>query len=173
MPYYLKYAPLLLLGAIALILVDYVQLIIPELYRMLINGLNEGEVLYQGVMTPFDTSFLLDRICLPIVYVIAVMVVGRFLWRVCFFGSAIRVETDIRIKMFDHCKDLSREYYQVNKVGNLMSLFTNDLDTIQECFGDGLLMFFDALFLGILAFVKMWRMDIVSFFGIALSEHLY
>lgn len=158
--YYLKYAPLLLLGAIALILVDYVQLIIPELYRMLINGLNEGEVLYQGVMTPFDTSFLLDRICLPIVYVIAVMVVGRFLWRVCFFGSAIRVETDIRIKMFDHCKDLSREYYQVNKVGNLMSLFTNDLDTIQECFGDGLLMLFDALFLGALAFVKMWRMDV-------------
>ena len=158
--YYLKYAPQLLLGAVALILVDYVQLIIPELYRMLINGLNEGQVLYKGSMTPFDTAFLLDRICLPIIYVVVVMVIGRFLWRVCFFGSAIRVETDIRIKMFDHCKDLPREYYQVNKVGNLMSLFTNDLDTIQECFGDGLLMFFDALFLGILAFVKMWRMDI-------------
>ena len=153
--YYLKYAPQLLLGAVALILVDYVQLIIPELYRMLINGLNEGQV--DGV--PFNTAFLLDRICLPIVFVILVMVVGRFLWRVCFFGSAIRVETDLRIKMFDHCKDLSREYYQVNKVGNLMSLFTNDLDTIQECFGDGLLMLFDALFLGALAFIKMWRMD--------------
>ena len=158
--YYLKYAPQLLLGAIALILVDYVQLIIPELYRMLINGLNEGHVLYRGADVPFNTAFLLDRICLPIVIVVCVMVVGRFLWRVCFFGSAIRVETDLRIKMFDHCKDLSREYYQLNKVGNLMSLFTNDLDTIQECFGDGLLMFFDALFLGILAFVKMWRMDV-------------
>ena len=158
--YYLKYAPQLILGAIALILVDYVQLIIPELYRMLINGLNEGQVLFRDVMTPFNTSFLLDHICLPIVFVVIVMVIGRFLWRVCFFGSAIRVETDIRIKMFDHCKDLSREYYQVNKVGNLMSLFTNDLDTIQECFGDGLLMFFDAAFLGVLAFIKMWRMDI-------------
>ena len=158
--YYLKYAPQLILGAIALILVDYVQLIIPELYRMLINGLNEGQVLFRDVMTPFDTSFLLDHICLPIVFVVIVMVIGRFLWRVCFFGSAIRVETDIRIKMFDHCKDLSREYYQVNKIGNLMSLFTNDLDTIQECFGDGLLMFFDAAFLGVLAFIKMWRMDI-------------
>ena len=154
--YYLKYAPQLLLGAIALILVDYVQLIIPELYRMLINGLNDGQV--DGAV--FDTAFLLDKICLPIVFVILVMVVGRFLWRVCFFGSAIRVETDIRNKMFDHCKDLSREYYQVNKVGNLMSLFTNDLDTIQECFGDGMLMLFDALFLGVLAFIKMWRMDI-------------
>ena len=158
--YYLKFAPQLLLGTIALILVDYVQLIIPELYRMLINGLNQGHVLYRGSDVPFNTAFLLDRICLPIVFVIVVMVIGRFLWRVCFFGSAIRVETDLRIKMFDHCKDLSREYYQLNKVGNLMSLFTNDLDTIQECFGDGLLMFFDALFLGALAFIKMWRMDI-------------
>ena len=150
--YYLKYAPRLLLGAVALILVDYVQLILPELYRMLVNGLNTGQVLYDGTMVPFTMDFLLDRLCLPIVYIIVVLVIGRFLWRVCFFGSAIRVETDIRIRMFDHCKDLSREYYQVNKVGNLMSLFTNDLDTIQECFGDGLLMFFDALFLGSLAF---------------------
>ena len=155
--YYLKCAPQLLLGVVALILVDYVQLIIPELYRMLINGLNEGQV----DNVPFNLTFLLDKICFPIIFVILVMVVGRFLWRVCFFGSAIRVETDLRIKMFDHCKDLSREYYQVNKVGNLMSLFTNDLDTIQECFGDGMLMLFDALFLGTLAFIKMWRMDIV------------
>ena len=158
--YYLKYAPQLLLGAAALILVDYVQLILPELYRMLVNGLNTGEVLFRGAATPFTMDFLLDHLCLPIVYIIVAMVIGRFLWRVCFFGAAIRVETDIRIRMFDHCKDLSREYYQVNKVGNLMSLFTNDLDTIQECFGDGLLMFFDALFLGVLAFSKMWRMDI-------------
>ena len=158
--YYLKYAPQLLLGAAALILVDYVQLILPELYRMLVNGLNTGEVLFRGARVAFTMDFLLDHLCLPIVYIIVVLVIGRFLWRICFFGSAIKVETDIRIRMFDHCKDLSREYYQVNKVGNLMSLFTNDLDTIQECFGDGLLMFFDALFLGVLAFSKMWRMDI-------------
>ena len=158
--YYLRYAPLLILGAIALVLVDYFQLLIPNLYGMLIDGVNHGEVLYNGVMVPFDLDFLLDKICLPIVGIVAVMVVGRFLWRVCFFGSAIRVETNIRIEMFDHCKDLSRDYYQVNKVGNLMSLFTNDLDTIQECFGDGMLMFFDALFLGALGFYNMWKMDV-------------
>ena len=45
------------------------------------------------------------------------------------------------------------------KVIGEKSKITNDLETIQECFGDGLLMFFDALFLGTLAFVKMWRMD--------------
>ena len=159
--YYLKYAPLLILGAAALILVDFFQLLIPNLYGMLIDGVSYGEVTYKGELIPFTVDFLLDKICLPIIGIVAVMVVGRFLWRVCFFGAAIRVETDVRIRMFDHCKDLSRDYYQVNKVGNLMSLFTNDLDTIQECFGDGMLMFFDALFLGALGFYNMWRMDIV------------
>lgn len=157
--YYLKYGVWLLLGLIALVVVDWFQLIIPNLYRMLINGINEGVVDVDGVSMVFDFTFLLDYICMPMVGIILLMVFGRFLWRVALFGAAIRVETDIRNNMFDHAKDLSREYYQVNKVGNLMSLFTNDLDTIQECFGWGFLMFFDALFLGILAVIKMWNMD--------------
>ena len=157
--YYLKYSGMLIAGVIALVLVDYFQLLIPEFYRMVINGMNTGFVETGGVRYAFDMDFLLDKICLPLILTILVMVVGRFFWRVCFFGSAIKVETDLRSRMFDHCKDLSQQYYQVNKVGNLMSLFTNDLDTIQECFGDGALMFCDAVLLGCLAMVKMWRMD--------------
>ena len=157
--YYAKYALMLLFGMAALLLVDYLQLVTPNLYQMTINGVNQGYVVLDGVQVPFDMDFLLDRICMPLVGVIVAMVCGRFLWRICIFGAAIRVETDIRNAMFDHAKDLSRQYYQVNKVGNLMSLFTNDLDTVQECFGGGFLMTFDALFLGVMAFVKMWNMD--------------
>ncbi len=158
--YYLKYAPQLLLGLVALILIDYFQLLVPNLYQMVINGVNDGVVEINGQVLPFDMNFLLDRICMPLVGIILAMVVGRFLWRVCLFGAAIKVETDLRNKMFDHCKDLSRQYYQVNKVGNMMSLFTNDLETVQDCYGSGFLMFFDALFLGALAIIKMWKMDI-------------
>ncbi len=153
--YYLRYSPLLLLGVAALFLVDYMQLIIPELYRMVINGIDYGSV--DGV--PFDMNFLLDRICLPMIFVIVAMVIGRFLWRICFFGSGVKVETAIRGKMFDRCKDLSQQYYQVNKVGNMMSFFTNDLDTVQECFGWGIMMFFDAVVLGALAMIKMAKMN--------------
>ncbi len=157
--YYLKYAPLLLLGLIALIVVDYMQLVIPSLYQMVVNGINDGQVLVDGEMLPFDMDFLLDRICMPMVGVILSMVAGRFLWRVCFFGSAVGVEADLRNRMFDHAKDLSREYYQVNKVGNLMSLFTNDLDTVQDCFGNGFMMMADALLLGVMAVTRMWGMN--------------
>ena len=157
--YYLKYAPLLLLGLLALALVDFLQLEIPELYQMVINGMNQGYVMADGVQHAFDMAFLLDKICMPMVVVVVSIVFGRFLWRVCIFGAAIRVETNLRDKMFDHAKLLSREYYQQNKVGNLMSLFTNDLDTVQECYGWGFMQFFDALILGTLSIVKMWQMD--------------
>ena len=157
--YYRKYAGWLIAGLAALILVDYFQLAVPRLYRMVINGMNSGLVMVDGVQTAFDMDFLLDKICMPLVGIILGMVVGRFLWRVCIFGAAIKVETDLRNEMFNHAKDLSREYYQVNKVGNLMSLFTNDLDTVQDCYGSGFLMFFDAVILGTLAIRNMWLMD--------------
>lgn len=157
--YYFKYAAWLVLGLISLVTVDYMQLEIPKLYRMVINGMNSGSVAVDGVRLAFDMDFLLDRICMPMVGIILAIVFGRFLWRVCFFGAAVRLETDLRDRMFGHIKELSQEYYQVNKVGNLMSLFTNDLDTVQECFGWGVMMFFDTLLMGTLAVGNMWRMD--------------
>lgn len=159
--YYRKHALMLLVGVAALVFVDYFQLILPELYRIVVNGMNGRLVEIDGTLVPFTMEVLLQEVCFQLIVIILVLVTGRFLWRVCIYGAAIRVETDLRNKMFDHCKNLSREYFQVNKVGNLMSLFTNDLDTIQECFGDGVLMFCDALCLGLMAFYKMWRMDVV------------
>ncbi len=159
--YYLKFAPRLLLGLATLIVIDYLQLVIPGLYQMVVNGMNTGFVTVDGIQLAFDMDFLIDRICMPLVGVILGMVFGRFLWRICFFSAGIGVETDLRNRMFSHCKDLSREYYQVNKVGNLMSLFTNDLDTIQESFSWGMLMMCDAVFLGILAIIKMARMNLL------------
>ena len=157
--YYFKYAFWLIFGLAALIAVDYAQLLVPALYRLVVNGMKTGLAEIDGVQYTFDMDFLLDKICLPLIGIIVLMVFGRFLWRICLFGAGIKVETDIRNSMFDHAKDLSRQYYQVHKVGDMMSLFTNDLDTIQECFGMGFLMFFDALFLGVLSVIKMWRMN--------------
>ncbi len=158
--YYQKHLPALLLGVLSLVMIDFLQLEIPKLYRLIINGIKDGAVEVEpGVVAVFDMDFLLDRICLPMIVIILCMAFGRFLWRICFFGSGIKVETDLRGRMFDRCKDLSREYYQVNKVGTLMSYFTNDLETVQDCFGSGILMLADALFLGVMALWKMFRMN--------------
>ena len=160
--YYLQYSYLLVGGILALLLVDFMQLEIPELYRMVLEGMQYGVVqVSPGEVLPFDMEFLLSHICRPLLFIILSLVFGRFLWRVCLFGAGIQVEHDLRSEMFSKAKNLSQQYYQKNKVGNMMSLFTNDLETVQECFGDGVLMFADALLLGVLAVYKMARMNLV------------
>ena len=121
--YYLKYLGWLIFGLASLIMVDYLQLEIPKLYSAVIDGMNYGYVMEGDVKVTFDMTYVLDSICMPMVKIILAMIFGRFLWRICFFGSAVKLEADLRNRMFHHAKDLSREYYQVNKVGSLMSLF--------------------------------------------------
>lgn len=82
--YYVRYGGILLLGVLALLVVDYMQLEIPKMYRMVVNGLNEGFVVVDGVTRTFDMDFLLDEICKPMLIVIVSLVLGRFLWRICF-----------------------------------------------------------------------------------------
>ena len=96
--YYLWFAHLILLGLASLVVVDYLQLEIPNLYQMVINGINTGFV--DGV--PFDVAFLVDKICMPMVGIILLIVLGRFMWRVCFFSAGIQAEADLRNQMFDH-----------------------------------------------------------------------
>ena len=157
--YYFKYAHMLLLGVLALFGVDFLQLKIPEFYGMVVDGLKNGVATVDGVTYTFDMTFFVDNICGPMLYIVLAMVFCRFLWRICFFGSGIKVETDIRSRMFNHSKHLSQQFYHKNKVGNMMSYYTNDLETVQECFGDGSLMFFDALLLGGIALIKMFIME--------------
>lgn len=158
--YYRRYGISLLIGLAALAAVDYLQLLIPEIYQMVINGLNQGFIIADGQQLALTMDVVVDKFCMPMVKIALAIIFGRFAWRVAIFGSAIRVETDLRNRMFDHARELSREYYQINKVGNLMSLFTNDLDTVQECFGWGFMQFFDASILGVLAVYKMLRMNV-------------
>ena len=150
--YYLKYALLIIVGLAALIAVDYAQLMIPEMYRIVIDGVS-------GKIAGFDLDMLWKDVCVPMFFIIVALVIGRFLWRICLFGSGIRLERDLRRRMFAHCEELSCEFYSREKIGNLMSLFTNDLETVQDCFGSGIMMTFDALFLGGMALYKMFVMD--------------
>ncbi len=162
--YYLRYSWLLILGIAALVAVDYFQLRIPEIYGAIIDGLDPTTT------TTITTDMLLNLLY-EAFWIVAVLAVGRFLWRIAFFCSANNTETRFRAEMFDHAKDLSQQYYKQNKVGNIMSLFTNDLETINECFGDGTLMLFDALLLGIMAIYKMallnWKLTLFALIPMA------
>ena len=79
--YYLKYSPVLVLGILALVLVDVLQLEVPRLYKMVINGINEGFVEVNGILHEFNIEFLLDKICLPLIFIIILTHISKIFLR--------------------------------------------------------------------------------------------
>lgn len=148
--YYFKYGIYFILGIVALILVDWYQLKIPEIFGEIIDGLKEG-TLTRGNLSSFMREMFIITV---------IMFTGRFFWRICLLGNGAKIESDLRAKMFAHAEKLSQTYFQENKTGAQMALYTNDLQTIRMVFGQGILMIVDAIFLGVLAIVKMWKMSI-------------
>ena len=148
--YYLKYAPLFIIGILALLAVDYIQLFIPKYLGEVVDILqNDG-----------DTS-LIGTLAIKVLIVAAGMFVGRFLWRITLINAAFKIEADLRHKMFLKAEELPREYYHDNKVGSIMSWFTNDLETISDCMQWGTIMIVDALFLSAITIIEMLRLDVL------------
>lgn len=144
--YYLKYFYLYLLGIAALVLVDYFQLEIPVLTGALIDGLDSGAFLRSDLVA----------LVLELSLIAAVIVVGRFLWRLGIIGASRRIEYHIRNDMFNHALKLSNNYYSNHKVGGLMAHFINDLEAVRRTAGPGVIMTVDAIFLGILVTYRMF-----------------
>lgn len=144
--YYLKYAHYLLIGIVALIFVDIYQLKIPEIIGEIVDHIDQKTL----------TMELINSYAKQMIIVVLIMFAGRFTWRVCIFGNGARIEADLRAELFKKGELLSQAYYSDNKVGSIMALYTNDLQTIRQVFGSGTIMFVDALFLGVLALIKMF-----------------
>lgn len=147
--FYWKYALSFLLGIGALAIVDYLQLIIPDIIGGIIDGV-ETNTLTEEILLEFVFRVLLLAVAI---------VIGRFLWRIFIFGVSRKIDRDLRNDLFAHSEKLSERYYQENKTGGLMAYFTNDLEAVRQSFAIGTIMVFDVLFLGGLAFYKMFLLD--------------
>lgn len=148
--YYIKYFHLFLIGILALLFVDYIQTLLPENYGTLIDAItnsmnlrDEGFLPDNGVILTYE---LLMKIIFNVVLIAVGMFVGRFLWRISILNLGVKVETDLRKKMFLKMEQLSQDYFQSHKIGAQMALYTNDLMSINNCFTDGIIMFIDAVF---------------------------
>ena len=154
--FYIKYFWHFFLGVLLLVFVDVIQLYVPELVGELTKLYDAGNL----------TSADIDKAGLVILLIAIGMFVGRFAWRVAILSGAYKISTDLRQDMFDHSLKLSQRFYHNNKVGAIMSYYTNDIDTIQECFGWGTVMLVDAVFLSGLTIFKMfklnWQLTLIS-----------
>lgn len=145
--YYLKYWYFFLIGIVALVLVDYFQLKIPDYLGDIIYKINNN--------LPIDVP----KLVLELSGIAVGMCLGRITWRLTLITTSKKIEGHIRREMFEKAERLSQKYYHENKVGTVMAWFTNDLETIEEYFGWGTIMLVDAIFMSVLVVIKMVDLD--------------
>ena len=152
--YYLKYFWYFFFGIISLIVVDYVQLLIPDVIAELVSGFSKGTITSLS-----DIEFI--KAIGAILFVAVTMFIGRFAWRQCILGEAIRIQADIRKEMFIKTESLTQRYYKQNKTGAILAYFSNDLETIEEVFGFGIVQLIDGVFLSVLSLIKMFNISVI------------
>jgi ATP-binding cassette subfamily B protein len=133
LPYFERYRGRYTLGLICLIVVDGAQIIIPQFIRRAVDLVSSGDFALNEII------FL----CLLMVLTMAFISLGRFFWRYFINGSSRRIEAEMRNNIFKHLQILSWDFYQKNKIGDLMARSTNDLSAVRMAIGMGLVAFVD------------------------------
>ncbi|MBQ8142897.1 MAG: ABC transporter ATP-binding protein [Bacilli bacterium] len=176
--YYVKYWYYFIAVFLIDTTVDIVQLLVPLLIGNVITAFDKKDTLPVGhsnnifrALTGFEYQFTIFEegvpiyqsdlfvVLLTLATIALIIFSGRVGWRALSARIGAKIERDLRRDMFAHIQKMSLAYYNQNKVGSLLSFFTNDLITIKLCFTDGLIFETDLLVLGTLSIVLMTMMS--------------
>ena len=144
-PFFRRYRLRLLIGFLALVTVDLLQLVIPRIIKGAVDLLATGIG---------DETTLVDKALLILLVAVAIGV-SRFVWRYLMLGFSRLLERDLRDRLFSHLLTLDRRFFQKNPVGQIMALATNDLAAVQLAGGMGLVASADALVMSMAALACM------------------
>jgi ATP-binding cassette subfamily B multidrug efflux pump len=137
--------PQILIGLIALLIVDVLQLFIPRVIKYAIDGLTSGNI------SP-SRLFLYGLEVL----ILALGIGGfRYVWRYFLLGAARRIEKALRDRLFIHLQTLSSSYFSHTKVGDLMAHATNDIEAVRMAMSMGVVFLVDTIILGVLTIFFM------------------
>lgn len=141
----IQYKKQYIIGIIALLIVDGLQLITPMLIGMVTDEIasgtaDKGDVLGYGFWI------------LGIAVFIAIF---RYVWRMKIIGSSRTMEYWIRNKLFSHLEAMSTDFFNYRKTGDLMAHATNDVQAVRQAFGPGIIMLTDSIFITITTIIVM------------------
>ena len=147
--YFVRYRWRLLAGLATLLIVDGLQLIIPQVIKWAIDDLTRGGIVQAGLV----------KYGLYIAGIALLIGLFRYFWRFMILGTARRIEEALRNRLFSHLQTLSLSFFQETKTGDLMAHATNDIDAVRMAMGMGLVAITDTLVLGTSAIVFMILID--------------
>ena len=155
-PYLTRYRRSYVCGLLCLITVDAAQIAIPQFIRRAVDLISSGSFQWREIII----------LCLLMMGVMALVSLGRFFWRYFIQGSSRRIETELRENLFGHLSRLSWDFYQKNKIGDLMARSINDLHAVRMAIGMGLVAMFDFIFMAsailIIIFIQDARSAVFS-----------
>ncbi|MCL1836934.1 MAG: ABC transporter transmembrane domain-containing protein, partial [Treponema sp.] len=149
LPFFKRYRWRYVLGLVCLITVDAAQIAIPQFIRRAVDLVSSGVFELRQIM----------YLCLWMVGTMLMISLGRFLWRYFIHGSSRRIETELREKLFSHLQTLSWDFYQKNKIGDLMARSTNDLNAVRMSIGMGLVALVDFIVMGTAILIILFVQD--------------
>ncbi len=144
-------------GIITLFIVDVANIFIPKLTGMITDGLTAKTMDWGGVKECLIGIFLLGL----------TLAIGRFLWRYFLFGTARKIERDMRNEMFAHLETLDVEYFHGHKTGDIMTRFTSDLNAVRMAIGPAVIAIFDAVVMTVMILFQMivyvnWKLTLLA-----------
>ena len=138
------------LGLMCLLIVDFLQLLIPLVIKKAIDLLT---------MKTATAQILIQQgmIILGLALMIAIF---RYVWRYFLLGHSRKVEESLRNRIYGHLQTLSLSFYQKTKTGDLMARAINDINAIRMATGMGLVALTDGIVLGIAAIGFMLSINV-------------
>ena len=145
LPYIWKYKVHYLIGLFMLLLVDYLNLFIPQITGEITDGLTSHALNVDSLL----------KLIMNLMTCVVMIALGRVFWRTFILGASRKVETEIRNDMFSKLETLSQNYFNKHKTGDLMTHFTNDLDALRNSIGFAVVSAFDAVVMTVMVIYKM------------------
>ena len=125
--YLFRYKVAIIGGFLILILTNAVALILPYLIRLAVDSLHAGT----------DPGLLLRYGLLIVCVGLAQAVIG-FFGRYILAEVSRKIEYELRAELFKYFEKLELDYFQHNKLGDLVARATNDLTAVRGLLGPGI-----------------------------------
>ncbi|MGQ4224043.1 ABC transporter ATP-binding protein [Enterococcus mundtii] len=146
-----------LIGVFSLFAVAIVQLIPPKVIGIIIDEIADQNI-----------SMQIIALWIGVLIIAAFLqYLFRYIWRMNIWGSAARLEKELRQRLFAHFTRMDSLFYQKYRTGDLMAHATNDLNAIQNVAGAGILTFADSVITGGTTIIAMvlfvdWRLTLIA-----------
>ena len=149
--YFIQNRFALAVGLGSLLLVDFLQLLIPLIIKKAINLLT--------IQSVPETGIPLLKYALMIGAIALAVTVFRYTWRHLIMGHSRKVEMHLRSRIYGHLQTLSPSFFKRTKTGDLMARAINDINSVRMASGMGLVAFVDGAVLGTAAIGFMIAID--------------